>query len=78
MNSKTGETQWEHPLEQYYRGLIYMKKGCQEKVDRAKMTNPPTETEVREMGEYFNVGKDATSQREFLSASVLSFLVPSC
>ena len=55
VNSTSGVTQWEHPLEQYYKGLIYMKKGCQEKVDKAKMLNPPTEQEIRDMAEYFEV-----------------------
>ena len=59
MNSTSGVTQWEHPLEQYYKGLIHMKKGCQEEVDRAKMANPPSEEEVREMAAYFGVELDA-------------------
>lgn len=55
VNSNSGVTQWEHPLEQYYKGLIHMKKGCQEQVDKAKMANPPSEEEIQDMAAYFEV-----------------------
>lgn len=55
VNSQSGVTQWEHPLEQYYKGLIHMKKGCQAEVDRAKMANPPSEEEIQDMAAYFEV-----------------------
>ena len=77
MNAKTGVTQWEHPLEQYYKGLMHMKKGCQEEVDRAKMANPPSEVEVREMGDYFGVDLDAEPHcRHLLEEAVCMPLPP--
>ena len=77
MNSTSGVTQWEHPLEQYYKGLIHMKKGCQEEVDRAKMANPPSEEEVREMAAYFGVEVDAKPHcRHLLEEAVCMPLPP--
>ncbi|UPR05066.1 hypothetical protein HOP50_19g84130 [Chloropicon primus] len=77
VNGKTGVTQWEHPLEQYYKGLIYMKKGCQGKVDKAKMANPPTETEVKEMAAYFEVDLDSEPHcRHLLEEAVCMPLPP--
>ncbi len=55
VNAATGKSQWDHPLEDYYKGLIHMKKGCQELVDKAKMKQPPSEEEISEMAEYFGV-----------------------
>ena len=52
---RLGVTQWEHPLEGYYRGVVFMLKGGRQQLERSHIGNPPTAEEVTDMAEYFNV-----------------------
>ena len=51
--SKT--TQWEHPMEEYYRGVVFMKKDGGDILLRKSLESPPTPDEAREMARYFGI-----------------------
>ena len=52
---RLGVTQWEHPLEGYYRGVVFMLKGGRQLLERSHIENPPTAEEAADMADYFDV-----------------------
>lgn len=54
-NTATETTQWAHPLEQYYRGLVFMRKEGDQLLEDKALQNPPTPEETREMAKYFGI-----------------------
>ena len=53
--TRLGVTQWEHPLEGYYRGVVFMLKGGRQLLERSHIENPPTMEEAADMADYFDV-----------------------
>mmetsp|Transcript_5942 Transcript_5942/g.8023 ORF Transcript_5942/g.8023 Transcript_5942/m.8023 type:complete len:496 (+) Transcript_5942:60-1547(+) len=51
----TSTTQWSHPLEMYYRGLVFMRKEGDQLLEEKAQQNPPTPAECREMAKYFGI-----------------------
>lgn len=49
---ESGTTQWEHPLEEYYRGAVFMRRGGEAALARAHAEQPPT---VADMAEYLGI-----------------------
>jgi len=54
-NARTSTTQWAHPLEMYYRGLVFMRKEGDQLLEEKALHNPPTPEECREMAKYFGI-----------------------
>ena len=54
-NERKRTTQWEHPLEDYYKGIVYMRKIGYNVLERKMKEHPPTPAEVREMAKYYGV-----------------------
>ena len=54
-NKTTHSTQWAHPLETYYRGLVFMRKEGDQLLEDKAVHNPPTPEETREMAKYFGI-----------------------
>mmetsp|Transcript_24828 Transcript_24828/g.54095 ORF Transcript_24828/g.54095 Transcript_24828/m.54095 type:complete len:509 (-) Transcript_24828:41-1567(-) len=54
-NTITNTTQWAHPLELYYRGLVFMRKEGDQLLEEKAKANPPTPQETREMAKYFGI-----------------------
>mmetsp|Transcript_28420 Transcript_28420/g.47719 ORF Transcript_28420/g.47719 Transcript_28420/m.47719 type:complete len:493 (+) Transcript_28420:564-2042(+) len=54
-NIMTSLTQWAHPLEMYYRGLVFMRKEGDQLLEEKAKANPPTPQETREMAKYFGI-----------------------
>ena len=61
--SKT--TQWEHPMEEYYRGVVFMKKDGGDILLRKSLESPPTPDEAREMARYFGIKPRLESWKHF-------------
>ena len=49
------ETQWAHPLEEYYRSLVFMRKEGGEILEKKSKESPPTPNETREMARYLGI-----------------------
>jgi len=54
-NAAQKETQWAHPLEEYYRSLVFMRKEGGEFLERKASESPPTPEETREMARYLGI-----------------------
>ncbi|UPR04646.1 hypothetical protein HOP50_17g79900, partial [Chloropicon primus] len=54
-NEKSRATQWDHPLEDYYKGIVFMRKIGYNVLERKMQEHPPTPAEVREMAKYYGV-----------------------
>ncbi|CAG9466071.1 unnamed protein product [Pedinophyceae sp. YPF-701] len=54
-NEATKATQWEHPLLDFYRAVVFMLKGGAEKLKQAAFKTPPTPLEARDMAQYLGI-----------------------
>jgi hypothetical protein len=55
-SSKTTlKTQWQHPMEEYYKGVVFMRKEGEQLLEEKASRSPPTPEETREMARYFGV-----------------------
>ncbi|KAK3242265.1 hypothetical protein CYMTET_48037 [Cymbomonas tetramitiformis] len=75
-NQKTGRSTWEHPLAQFFRGVVFMARGGREKLDRAAARDPPTKTDVDSMLEYMELVNPPEGVREVAKQAVSAPLMP--
>lgn len=54
-NERRRKTQWDHPLEEYYKGIVFMRKIGFNLLERKMQEHPPTPAETREMAKYYGV-----------------------
>ena len=45
-NKEKGESQWEHPLQRYYHGLVWMVKEGNELLEQRRAREPPEDDEI--------------------------------
>lgn len=53
----TLKTQWQHPMEEYYKGVVFMRKEGEQLLEEKASRSPPTPEETREMARYFGRGR---------------------
>lgn len=76
-HAESGTTQWAHPLEEYYRGVVFMRKDGDALLESKARESPPSPEEVREMAKYFGVlAKDEVELMDVAKAAVNAPLPP--
>mmetsp|Transcript_22499 Transcript_22499/g.62412 ORF Transcript_22499/g.62412 Transcript_22499/m.62412 type:complete len:545 (-) Transcript_22499:123-1757(-) len=76
-NLETRVTQWAHPLEDYYRSLVFMRKEGDAELEKKALDNPPTPEEVREMAKYMGIDyQNEFGLLEIAKAAVNAPLLP--
>eukprot|EP00775_Hariotina_reticulata_P012567 gene12567-12699_t len=55
---KDGHVQHRHPLHEYYVGAIFMDQGGYVQLKKLAAEQPPTEDEIKQMGQYFKIKED--------------------
>jgi len=76
-HAESGTTQWAHPLEEYYRGVVFMRKEGDVHLEQKAKDSPPTPEEVREMAKYFGIqARDEVELMDVAKAAVNAPLPP--
>eukprot|EP00976_Prorocentrum_cordatum_P092284 1188863-Prorocentrum_minimum.AAC.5 len=61
-HKESGKSIWEHPLSDFYRGVIFMARGGTQILDKAVKDSPPTDDEIEAMAEYMDIKMDEPSE----------------
>eukprot|EP00227_Mantoniella_beaufortii_P003457 CAMPEP_0197608380 /NCGR_PEP_ID=MMETSP1326-20131121/48950_1 /TAXON_ID=1155430 /ORGANISM="Genus nov. species nov., Strain RCC2288" /LENGTH=442 /DNA_ID=CAMNT_0043176573 /DNA_START=275 /DNA_END=1600 /DNA_ORIENTATION=+ len=76
-NKATIKTQWQHPMEEYYKGVVFMRKEGEQLLEEKASRSPPTPEETREMARYFGIDtKTELDLLEIAKAAVNAPLPP--
>lgn len=76
-NKATLQTQWQHPMEEYYKGVVFMRKEGEQLLEEKASRSPPTPEETREMARYFGIDtKTELDLLEIAKAAVNAPLPP--
>lgn len=67
----TLKTQWQHPMEEYYKGVVFMRKEGEQLLEEKASRSPPTPEETREMARYFGRGGSSDATRWGVLGGVL-------